>query len=328
MKALVLDHPGSPREWRITDIPVPAADAGEVLVRVEAVGLNPADYKIAQWGHPAWRYPFIMGLDVAGMIVGIGDGVSDWKVGDAVYYHGDFSRPGGFAEYATIPACVLAPLPAGLSFAEAASVPCSGFAAYQGLFCKLHLRPGMTVLVQGGAGGVGGYAIQLAAYAGAEVLTTTSARNAMYVRTLGAQHVIDYQTEHVHERVLALTGGRGPDVILDAVSQDTTTAALEMIAFGGHIVCVDSLPDLSKVRPFSKALSIHEIALGVAHLSGDRRAQEALAQIGREIGDLLAQGHIRPTLTEVIPLEQVPAALDKIAGRHVRGKIVAQPNEH
>jgi NADPH:quinone reductase-like Zn-dependent oxidoreductase len=324
MKALVLDHPGAPSAWRITDLPQPQPLPGDVLVRVHATGLNPADYKIAEWGNPAWRYPHVMGLDVAGTIAALGDAVDGWQVGDAVYYHGDFTRPGGFAEYAAIPAHVIAPLPKTLTFAEAASVPCSGFAAYQGLFRKLTLKPGSTVLIEGGAGGVGSYAIQLAAYAGAVVIATASAANAEYVRGLGAQHVIDYQREDVAERVRALTGGRGADVILNAVSQETTSAALDLLAFGGHLVCVDSLPDFACVRPFAKAFSLHEIALGVAHLSGDRQAQAHLAAIGREVGALLDAGHLRPALSEVIALDAVPQALERIAGRHVRGKIVAQ----
>lgn len=328
MKAIVLDHPGSPHDWRAADVPRPTPAADEVLIRVHAVGLNPVDYKIAQWGNPAWTYPFIMGLDVAGTVEETGSAVTDWKPGDAVYYHGDFSRPGGFAEFATIPARVLAPKPRTLSFAEAASVPCSGFAAYQGLYSRMRLRPGSTVLIQGGAGGVGSYAIQLAAYAGTRVLTTTSAANADYVRQLGAAEVIDYTHEDVARRVAELTGGRGADVILDAVSQATTTEALEMLAFGGHLVCVDSLPDLSRIRPFARALSLHEIALGVAHLSGDTQAQAELAAMGRELGALIDSGHIRPALTRTIWLEDVPAALEEIAGRHVRGKIVAQVIEN
>lgn len=328
MKAIVLDHPGSPRDWRAAVVPKPTPTADEVLIRVHAVGLNPADYKIAQWGNPAWTYPFIMGLDVAGTVEEIGSTVADWKPGDAVYYHGDFSRPGGFAEYATIPARVLAPKPRILSFVEAASVPCSGFAAYQGLYSRMRLRPGSTVLIQGGAGGVGSYAIQLAAYAGTRVLTTTSAANADYVRQLGAAEVIDYTRENVARHVAELTNGRGADVILDAVSQATTTEALEMLAFGGHLVCVDSLPDLSRIRPFAKALSLHEIALGVAHLFGNPQAQSELATVGRELGALIDSGHIRPALTRVIRLDEVPSALEEIAGRHVRGKIVAQVIEN
>jgi NADPH:quinone reductase-like Zn-dependent oxidoreductase len=141
---------------------------------------------------------------------------------------------------------------------------------------------------------------------------------------LGADDIIDYQTENVHDRVFELTHKRGVDAIINAVSQSTTTEGLEMIAFGGQIACVDSLPDLSKVRPFARALSIHEIALGVAHLSGDRQAQEELAVIGRELGNMLAAGQVKPIISEIISLEQVPQGLSRIAARHVRGKIVAR----
>jgi NADPH:quinone reductase-like Zn-dependent oxidoreductase len=215
-------------------------------------------------------------------------------------------------------------MPKGLSFVEAAAVPCSGFAAYQAIFRKLHLKKDETVLIQGASGGVGTFAVQLAALVGARIIATTSQKNAAFVQALGAETVIDYQSENVRERVFELTQNRGVDAIIDTVSQATTTEGLEMVAFGGQIACVDSLPDLSKVRPFAKALSIHEIALGVAHLSGDLKAQEELAIIGQELGSLITAGQVKPIISEVIRLEEVPQGLMKIAERHVRGKIVAQ----
>lgn len=324
MKALVMDRPGPPNQWYITQIPKPQPAAGEVRVRVHATGLNPADYKIAVNGHPAWQYPFVIGLDVAGTIDALGPGVTGWQIGDKVFYHGDFSRPGGYAEYTVTKAHVIASIPPGVSFAQAAALPCAGLAAYQSIFRKLHLQAGQTVLVQGGAGGVGGFAVQLGAHVGARVFATASARNFDYVKKLGAETVIDYQTEDVKQRVIELTNGRGVEAIINTVSRATTTTDLELLAFNGAIACVDSLPDFSQVRPFAKALSIHEIALGVAHLSGDRVAQEDLAQMARELGALVAQGTISPTLTKTIALEAVPEGMAQLAQRHVCGKIVAQ----
>ncbi len=324
MKALVLDEPGPPNRWYITEVNKPEPGPGEVRVRVHATGLNPADYKIAGGGHPAWQYPFIIGLDVAGAIDAVGPGVAEWHIGDKVFYHGDFSRPGGYAEYTVTKAHVITAIPPELSFVEAAALPCAGLAAYQSIFRKLHLQAGQTILVQGGAGGVGGFAVQLAAYVGAVVFATASARNFEYVKNLGAEAVIDYRTEEVKQRIFELTNQRGVDAIVNTVSQETTTTDLALLAFNGAIACVDSLPDFSHVRPFAKALSIHEIALGVAHLSGDRLAQEDLARMGRELGALVAQGRISPTLIETIALEAVPEGLTRLAGRHVRGKIVAQ----
>jgi NADPH:quinone reductase len=324
MKALVIDQPGHPSKWRMGVLSVPEPGPDELRIKVRACGLNPADYKIGEWGNPAWRFPFVMGLDIAGVIDALGENIKDWQVGDQVYYHGDFTRPGGFAEFTVIPARAVARMPEGLTFVEAAAVPCAGFAAYQSIFYKLHLKSDETVLIQGASGGVGTFAVQLAALVGAKIIATTSQKNAEFVQALGANHVIDYRTENVRKRVLELTQNRGVDAIIDTVSQATTTEGLEMIAFGGRIACVDSLPDLSKVRPFAKALSIHEIALGVAHLSGDHKAQEELAIIGRELGNLITAGRVKPIVSEVIPLEEVPQGLIKIAERHVLGKIVAE----
>lgn len=324
MKALVLDKPGPPNTWYVTEVKKPEPEAGEVRVRVHATGLNPADYKIASGGHPAWQYPFIIGLDVAGVIDAIGPDVADWQIGDRVFYHGDFSRPGGYAEYTVTKAHTLTSIPKNLLFIEAAALPCAGLAAYQSIFRKLHLQAGQTVLVQGGAGGVGGFAVQLAEYIGAVIFATASAHNFDYVKKLGAEVVIDYRTEDVKRRIFELTEERGVEAIINTVSRETTTTDLELLAFNGAIACVDSLPDFSHIRPFAKALSIHEIALGVAHLSGDRVAQEDLARMGSELGALVAHGRISPTLTDVITLEAVPKGLTRLADRHVRGKIVAQ----
>jgi NADPH2:quinone reductase len=324
MKAIVLDQPGTPDTLRLAEMPIPEPNAGEVRVRVHAVGLNPADYKFALRGFRTWTYPFILGLDAAGTIDAIGADVTDWNVGDAVYYHGDLSKPGGYAEYAIAPAHAIAPMPQGFSFAEAAAMPCSGFTAYQVLHYKLGIRPGQTLLVQGGAGGVGGFAIQLGALAGAEIITTCSTSNIDWVRQLGATHVIDYTQSDVLAEVKTLTQGRGVDAIIDGVSSASATAGLDMLAFGGGIACVNGLPDFAKLQSFGRALSVHDVALGGAHLSGDRIAQKQLAEIGQALGEIATTHKLNPLLQELISLEEIPQALVKLSQRHVRGKIVAQ----
>lgn len=324
MKAIVLDQPGPPDTLHLAEMPQPAPQAGEVRVRVQAVGLNPADYKFALRGFRTWIYPFILGLDVAGTIDAIGPDVTNWSIGDAVYYHGNLAKPGGFAEYAIAPAVAIAPMPKNFSFAEAAALPCSGFTAYQVLHRKLAIRAGQTLLVQGGAGGVGGFAIQLAALAGLRVITTCSAANFDWVRQLGATDMIDYAKEDVLTQVKALTGGRGVDAIVDGVSGASATAGLDMLAFGGGIACVNGLPDLAKLQSFGRALSVHDVALGGAHLCGDVVAQQQLAEIGQAFGELASAHQFNPLLQELIALEDIPPALVRLSQRHVRGKIVAQ----
>ncbi|OLP18467.1 zinc-binding alcohol dehydrogenase [Leptolyngbya sp. 'hensonii'] len=324
MKALVLDRPGGPETLHLADLPLPEPGIGEVRVKVHAAGLNPVDYKLAASGYHTWHYPFVLGLDVAGTIEALGPQVTNWHVGDAVYYHGNFCRPGGFAECTIASAHVLAPLPEQTSFVEAAALPCAGLTAYQALHRKLAVRPGQTLLVQGGAGGVGGFAIQLGVLAGMQVITTCSAGHVDWVRHLGATEVIDYQTEDVPTRVRELTKGRGVDAIVDTVSPYTATEGMEMLAFGGGIACVAGLPDLSSWRPFSKALSVHDVALGCAYLLGDQRSQADLAQMGRELGTLVSTRKIDPMVQQVIRLEEIPAALERLSHRHGRGKIVAE----
>lgn len=324
MKALVLERPGKPDSLRQVDVPQPDPGPEEVRVKVHAVGLNPVDYKMAASGFPTWDYPFILGLDVAGVVDAIGEDVVEWEVGDPVYYHGDMTRPGGFGQYAIAPSHVLSWLPEGVSYEQAAALPCAGFTAYQAIHRKLKVQSGKTILVQGGAGGVGGFAIQLARAAGVRVYTTCSRHNVNFVKDLGAYDVIDYKFEDVGERILQLTDGRGVDYAIDTVGEESATATIDMLATGGEIVCVAGLPDLSQVEHFVKGFSVHEVALGGAYLSDDRTAQEELAKIGREFGALVSKGTIRPMLEETIKFEDIPDALVRLSMRHVRGKIVAR----
>jgi NADPH2:quinone reductase len=330
MKALVLDKPGTPESLYPTDVEQPKPRAGEVRVKVYAVGLNPVDYKLAASGFPGWDYPMILGLDVAGVIDAVGPGVDEWQPGDPVYYHGDSSKQGGYSQYAIVTTRTLAWLPDGLSYTDAAALPCAGFTAYQALHRKLHVQKDKTILVIGGAGGVGGFGVQLAKIAGLKIIATCSRHNINFVKDLGASEVIDYQTEDVAHCVREITNERGVDYILDTVGSDSATAALEMLAFNGAIACVAGLPDMSKVSPFEKGLSVHEVALGGAYLCGDDSALDELARVGMEFGALAAKGQIRPMVEEVVTLEDIPDALVRLSMRHVRGKIVAkipQPNE-
>src|SRR5512132_2580728 len=311
MRAWLLPRPGSWRDMVFGEAPEPFPAQGDIRVAVHAVGLNPVDYKIARMGHPDWRFPHILAPDVAGVVDAIGSAVSQWQPGVRGFYHGDLSKPGGFAEFALTTAHTVARIPDGMSFVDAASLPCAGLTAYHALHRRLHVRVGQTILVHAGAGGVGGFAIQLAAHAGLKVLTTCSANNDDYVRDLGAEVAIDYHTGNLNEVVLAVTDDRGV--------QD-----LDLLAFNGGLACLLGLPDLTRLQPFNTAPSIHEVALGSAHVSGDKRAQDDLARMADELAALIIQGAVRLPPIEVIPWQEIPAGLDRLAEGHVRGKIVAQ----
>lgn len=322
MRALLLQQPGPVDTLSVGDVPEPTPDAGEIRVRVAAVGLNPVDYKLAGRGNGAWSYPHILGLDVAGTIDAVGDQVDGLQVGDRVYYHGDLTRPGGYAQWAITTAHTTAKIPDGVDFDAAAAIPCAGLTAYQGLVRRLRVQAGQTVWVQGGAGGVGGFGIQICRALGATVITTATAKNHDYVRTLGADHVIDYTSEDVVACILQITDGRGVDAVQAAVDPATADQGIQVLAFGGAISCIAGMPALSD-DTFARAISLHKISLGAAHPSNNEDAQLDLARMASEMIAMVADGRIDPMIEQRVGLDEVPAGLAQLETRHVRGKIVA-----
>ncbi|MFF6804510.1 zinc-binding dehydrogenase [Streptomyces sp. NPDC012616] len=322
MRALVLDRPGTCDTLRLADLPTPEPGPGQVRVQVEACGLNPSDYQRAAYGIPEWEWPAVLGLDVVGIVDAIGEEVKNVKVGQRVAFHSDIRARGGFAEYALADATVLAPVPDGLAPESAAAVPSAGLTAYQAVVRRLHVGNDDRVLVTGGAGGVGGFAVQLAALAGARVIATEAAHNADHVKALGAEAVIDFRTEDITTRVRELTGGRGVDAVVDTIGSESATVNLGLLVHGGGLAAIAGRPDLSVVPPFGMAPSVHEIALGAAYTVGDRRARAQLSTMLTDLLALLADKRIDPMLSRTASLEEVPAALVELSGRGVRGKIV------
>ncbi len=323
MRAILLDQPGTLDTLRVDEVSEPQPGTGEIRVRVAAIGLNPVDYKLAGRGNPAWSYPHILGLDVAGTIDTVGADVDSWRTGDRVFYHGNLARPGGYAELAITTAHTTAAIPDGVDFVSAAAIPCAGLTAYQGLVRRLNVQAGHTVWVQGGAGGVGGFGIQICRHLGATVITTASAGNHDYVRRLGADHVIDYRKEDVPARIQQITDGRGVDAVQAAVDGETADQGVRALAFGGAISCIAGLPTLSD-DTFARAISLHKISLGAAHNDNNRDAQLDLARMASEMIALVAEGRIAPLVEQLIRLDEVPAGLAQLETRHVRGKIVAE----
>ena len=327
MKAIVLNKPGSLEELKyVEDRPVPKPEIGEIRVKVHCVGLNPVDYKLADgWGGVNWSEPPVLGLDVAGTVDAVGEGVNNFSVGDRVYYHGNLSKVhGGFAEYACTTAHTASHMPDGLKMEEAAALPCAGFTAYQAVVNKLKPREGNTILIHAGAGGVGGYAIQLAKLRQLKVFSTCSANHIDHVKALGADCVIDYTKEDVYGRIMKETNGRGVDYIINTVDRETATKDIDMLAFNGELVAVVEHPDFNRLRFYEKAMSLHEVALGGAHLNGDLRAQLQLAEIGCVFARLVVEGKIKPLNSKLIEIAEIPDYLSELKKRHVAGKIVAR----
>jgi NADPH:quinone reductase-like Zn-dependent oxidoreductase len=312
MKAMAIDQFGGPGQLRLVDRPVPVPADDEVLVELQYTSVNPVDWKIREGYLKEFlphRFPLIPGWDAAGIVRKVGRGVTAYKGGEKVYAYA--RKPavqwGTYAEYVTVAADVAAPMPANVSFAQAAAIPLTALTAWQALFDFARLKSGQTVLIHGGAGGVGGMAIQLARHAGARVLTTASARNHEYVRGLGAHQPIDYTAGNFVD-VLRKHEPGGADVVLDTVGGAVLRESLRAVKRGGTLVSVVDEPNAA-------AAGAEDVRTGYVFVSPSG------TQL-REITALIEQGVLRPPRIEEMRLEQAPAAQERSRGRHIAGKIV------
>jgi NADPH:quinone reductase-like Zn-dependent oxidoreductase len=303
MKAIRIHDYGGPEQLRYEDAPDPRAGGGQVIVRVHAASVNPIDYKLASGAMKQFMpltLPWIPGGDFSGVVETVGAGVTGVKQGDEVY--GDTPGGGSYAEYSAASAGAVAPKPAKLSHTEAASVPLAGQTAWQGLFDHGQLRPGQTVLVHAAAGGVGTFAVQLAHWKGARVLATASADHADYVRSLGADEVIDYR------RTPFESVAKDVDLVFDLVGGETQRLSFAVLKPGGRLVSAvqPPPPDLAARR------HVHATVM---------RMQAATENLTR-LAELLYAGTIRTVVTKTYPLPQAQEAWKEILSRHTRGKIV------
>jgi len=322
MKAVYFNEQGDLSKIVYGDLPIPQPGPGDVRVKIHAVGMNPVDYKLPGW--PTKAYPVVFGLDVAGVVDALGEGVSNVKIGERVHYFGNLSRQhGGYAEYGITHAETLIPLPDDVSFVDAAALPTAAWTAYQALHYRLHLQKGQVIVITAAAGGVGGFAVQFAKLAGLKVIGTCSGKSKDFVLSLGADHVIDYTTENIPQRVKEITNGVGAEGWIDLVDSNSATEGLSTLAFGGGLVVAVGTPDITKVPMFSSALSLHHVFLGAGY-GAHRAAQLELKEIGEHVLALLAQKKLNTMVGEVIELKDVPNALQRLKDRHVKGKIVVK----
>jgi NADPH2:quinone reductase len=327
MRAMVFDHYGEPDVMSLRDVAVPEPQDGEVLIRVGYAGINPSDSK-ARSGESArggYRYrevgfPFVTGMDAAGIVERTGANVTEFRRGDRVvtWSAADGKTWGSYAEFIRVPARNVSPMPRSLNFAQAAVVPVASLTAFQSLFHteKGALIPGQKVLIHGAAGGVGSFAVQFAKSGGLLVAATCGTANLEYVRSLGAERVIDYKTEHVCQAVRDWSV-RGVDVVLDAVGPATLPTALDMLRPGGrliNILTVTADGDIEGDRKEAERRGYRKIVTIIDF----ERAQESM----REITNLIDAGLVHVPPIDVLPLEDAAQAHRRIETGHVRGKLV------
>jgi len=330
MKAFVVDRYGKDSVPRSTQIPVPEIGDHDVLVRIRAAGVNPLDSKIIEGEFKQilpYKTPFTIGNDLAGVVEKVGHQVTHFAVGDEVYARPDKDRIGTFAECIAVHEADLAPKPASLSMAEAASLPLVALTAWQALVEKADVQPGQRVLIHAGAGGVGSIAIQLAKHLGAHVATTARASNAAWLRELGADVVIDYRTEDFAQTL------HDYDVVLDSLGADNTLRSLQVLRPGGIAISIGGPPDPAFARQAGKPILRPVMALlsrkvrAAARKRGVRYSflfmQANGTQLGR-ITDLVEAGALKPFVDRVFDFDDAAAALNYVGSGRARGKVVLE----
>ncbi len=307
MRAVRMATTGGPDVLRVERVAVPVPRAGEVRIRVRAAGVNPVDWKIRETGYGRRidaAAPWIPGFDVAGTIDAVGEGVTTWRRGDAVVAALQRSAQGGYAEYAIASADDVAPKPVAWSFESAAGLPTVGITVWRYLVVTGAVARDERVLVQGGAGGVGSIAVQVAKARGAHVKATASARNRAYVESIGADEVIDYRAVRFEERVADV------DLVFDTVGGETLARSLAVVRRGGRLVTIAGRPDLQACE---KA--------GIV-CAGAVASQGPFGDALREIVALADAGRLAVHVDRVFPLEQAARAQELNREGHTRGKIV------
>jgi NADPH:quinone reductase-like Zn-dependent oxidoreductase len=329
MKAFVVDKYKKKGALRLANVPEPEVQDTDVLVRVHATAVNLLDSKLRDGEFKLilpYRPPFILGHDVAGTVVRTGSRASRFKVGDEVYARPRDHRVGTFAEFIAINEADVALKPKNLSMTEAASIPLVGLTAWQALVEVGKVKPGQKVFIQTGSGGVGTFAIQLAKHLGATVATTTSAKNAELVKSLGADVVIDYKTQDF-EKVLS-----GYDLVLNSQDPKTLDKSLGVLKPGGQLISISGPPDPAfakeaglnlflklVMRLLSRGVRKKAKGLGVRYSFLFMRAQ---GQQLSEITSLIEAGVIRPVVDKVFPFENTGDALAYVETGRAKGKVV------
>ena len=305
--------------WK--ELPTPTPAKGQVLIRIQAASLNFPDLLIVQNKYQMKpELPFVPGSEYAGTIEAVGEGVTDLKVGQMVAC---LSGTGGFATHTLAPAKLCMPLPAGFPPVDAAAFIMIYATSYHALLDRGALKPGETVLVLGAAGGVGMSAIQIAKIAGARVIAAASTdEKCAFCQQLGADETINYSTQDLRERLKALTGGKGVDVVYDPVGGDFTEPAFRSIAWRGrHLVvgfAAGEIPALKINLALIKGASI----VGVFWGDFARREPQANAAMMQELTSWYAQGKIKPQIDRLMPMSELKAAYARMGSRHVQGKLV------
>jgi NADPH:quinone reductase-like Zn-dependent oxidoreductase len=302
MKAAYIEQFGGPEVVKYGDLPDPSAGAGQIVVDAHAASVNGADWKVRVGGHGPQKFPLILGRDFSGVVSAVGAGVMDLRVGDEVFGVLELGREGAYAEKVFIAAPLVAKKPSGVSHVDAAALALTGLTALVSVEDSLKLKSGETILIQGGAGGVASFAIQFAKHLGARVITTASAANAAYLRDIGADQVIDYNTTDFTKAVSNV------DAVLDTVGGDVATRSFAVLKPGGRAAFIAS----GKTAPKPERSDVTALR---PYAGRDRPHLDRIAA-------LYQKGVIRRPEVTLYQLSQAVEATRASEARHVKGKLV------
>lgn len=331
MRALVLEKYGKSNQLRFATVSRPTIKPDEMLVQVHAVGLNPIDNLIPKGAFKPilkFQLPAVMGSDLAGVVVEVGNQVTRFKPGDAVYASLFDLGSGSLAEYAAVPEFAAAVKPARLDYVQAASIPMVGLTAWQALNEGAGIKPGQNVFIPAGSGGVGSFAMQLAKYIGANVATTTSAKNVELLKQLGADVVIDYKT-HDFEKLL-----HEYDAALATVKGDAIEKLLNILKPNSRLVSLIGPPELAfaNKRQMNVILKLifRLISAKIIRLSKKQNTEYSFlfvqpnGQQLTEIARIIDEGHINAVVDKVFPFDQALEALSYLSSGRAKGKVVVR----
>ncbi|WP_138441275.1 zinc-dependent alcohol dehydrogenase family protein [Marinobacter alexandrii] len=327
MKAMVLNQYGEQAAFEQTEMTAPSAQPGQVIVRVAATSINTVDTMIRQMGKDlplSPELPAVLGMDFAGTIEALGEGVTGFAPGDEVYgcAGGLADLQGALAEYMPADAQLIAHKPKSLTMREAAALPLVGITAFEGLQ-RAGVKAGQKVLVHGGTGGVGHVAVQLAKHFGATVYSTASGEQAFDILKGYGATPIDYKTETVNDYVQAHTSGAGFDVVFDSVGGANMTNSFEAAALNGHVSTTVAMVELDLMTAHFKGLSIHVVFMLIPMLHNHHR--EAHGDILAQLAQIVDQGGVKPLLDDQrFNLAEVGKAHDRLTSGQAIGKVVVE----
>lgn len=329
MKAFTVDRYGKQRALRLAELPTPELHDDEVLVQVHAAGVNLVDAKVRNGEFKLllpYCTPFVLGHDVAGAVVKVGRNVRQFKPGDEVYSRPDDLRIGTFAEFIAVKEASLALKPKNLTMEEAASIPLVGLTVWQALVERAKLKRGQKVFVQAGSGGVGTFAIQLAKHLGATVATTAGTSNVDWVKSLGADVVVDYKKDDF-EKVLS-----GYDVVLNSQDAKTLAKSLNVLQPGGKLISISGPPDPAFAEEMKAPWFVKQVMRALSFATRRKAKQlnvgysflfmKASGRQLQQITPLIESGAIRPVIDKVFPFESTNEALAYVESGRAKGKVV------